>query len=416
MSMNIAIEEAFGFYKIDVEVAGSKQGPSTTQYELRRKRGTAINKIRSKINDISVDLGVEGVRLITNAEGIFLEIPKDERETVPFNKLLKSPDFASAKGSLPFVLGSDTQGQTVVSDLSDMPHTLIGGTTGSGKSVCINVMLCSLIANVSPDKLKLLLIDPKAVELTPYNGIPHMVCNAITKPDDALLALEWAVDEMEKRFALMEAAKVRKLSDYNKIVSDDMYIPSLVIVIDEMADLLMTSKAEAEAAICRIAQKARAAGIYLICCTQRPSADVITTKIRTNLPSRIGFAVSTAADSTIVMGATKMGADLLLGKGDGLFRPVGQNTPIRFQGAFISDSDVSDMIENIKGAYTSSSTTLTFNIEQYRADKEALRLYEIEIAEAQANEKKELASIKKIRAKIEFAYRMKDKHGVYMFA
>lgn len=339
-------------FGVQTRVIDISRGPSVTRYELQPSAGVKISKITNLSDDIALNLATAGVRIeapIPNKPAVGIEVPNRKVDIVTLKEIIDSKDFLTAKSKLTVCLGKNIAGNLALADLSVMPHTLIAGSTGSGKSVCINSIIVSLLYKASPDEVKLLMIDPKVVELGIYNGIPHLLVPVVTDPRKAAGALNWAVTEMLNRYKLFADNGVRDLKGYNRFVKgkDGMNpMPQIVIIIDELADLMMAAPNEVEDAICRLAQMARAAGMHLVIATQRPSVDVITGVIKANIPSRIAFAVSSQVDSrTILDGA---GAEKLLGRGDMLFSPVGSSKPVRVQGCFVSDSEVEQIVSFIK--------------------------------------------------------------------
>ncbi len=343
-------------FGVETRIVDISRGPAVTRYELQPSAGVKISKITNLANDIALNLAVAGVRIeapIPNKAAVGIEVPNKQTCGVTVREVIESPAFSNSKSNLTVALGRDIAGNVVVTDIAKMPHGLIAGATGSGKSVCINSIIVSLLYKSSPDDVKLLLIDPKVVELGIYNGIPHLLVPVVTDPRKASGALGWAVSEMEKRYKIFADNNVRDLSGYNKLAeqSDDLVkMPQIVIIIDELADLMMTAPREVEEAICRIAQKARAAGMHLIIATQRPSVDVVTGLIKANVPSRIAFTVSSQVDSRTILDVG--GAEKLLGRGDMLFSPVGATKANRVQGCFVSDEEVEAVVEYVKADHT----------------------------------------------------------------
>jgi len=345
-------------YRVEGKVLAVQPGPVVTQFELEPAPGTKVNRIVALQDDLARSMAAISVRVAGNIPGknvIGIEIPNESREMVLLHQIFSSREFANKKISLPLALGVDISGHPVVADLAKMPHLLVAGTTGSGKSVGINAMICSMLMNKSPQDLRLILVDPKMLELSVYDDIPHLLTPVVTNPNKAAKALAWAVYEMERRYQLMSDAKVRNLEGYNKAAEkmkpeEGMQalerLPQIVIVIDELADLMMVAGKEVEQSICRIAQKARAAGLHLILATQRPSVDVITGLIKANLPSRLSFQVSSKIDSRTIL--DQMGAEQLLGHGDSLFLSGGRDLK-RVHCAFVSDAEVLDLVEHLKG-------------------------------------------------------------------
>ncbi|MCR8850191.1 FtsK/SpoIIIE domain-containing protein [Rossellomorea sp. SC111] len=352
-SQRLLLDETLHNFNVRAKVVNVTQGPSVTRFEVQPEPGVKVNKITNLTDDIKLSLAAKDIRMeapIPGKHTIGIEVPNRESRPVCISEVIASPAFQEPSSPLTAALGLDISGQPIVTDLSKMPHGLIAGATGSGKSVCINSILVSLLYKSSPDELKMLLIDPKMVELAPYNRIPHLVSPVITDVKAATAALKWAVEEMERRYELFAHTGVRDIKRFNELAKrnkqySDM-LPYLVIVIDELADLMMMSPADVEEAICRIAQKARACGIHLIIATQRPSVDVITGLIKANVPTRVAFSVSSSVDSrTIIDGS---GAERLLGKGDMLFLENGSSKPVRLQGTFVSDDEIDDIIRHVR--------------------------------------------------------------------
>jgi len=339
-------------YRVEGQVVAVQPGPVVTQFELEPSAGTKVNRIVALQDDLARSMSAISVRVAGNIPGksvIGIEIPNNVREIVVLHQVLTSTQFANKKLQLPLAMGVDISGQPVVSDLAKMPHLLVAGTTGSGKSVAVNAMICSMLMTCTPQNLRMILVDPKMLELSVYDDIPHLLVPVVTNPHKAAKALAWAVYEMERRYQLMSDAKVRNIDGYNKAAEKQdgaERLPMIVIVIDELADLMMVAGKEVEQAICRIAQKARAAGLHLILATQRPSVDVITGLIKANLPSRLSFQVSSKIDSRTIL--DQMGAEQLLGHGDSLFLNGGRNLR-RVHGAFVSDAEVLELVEHLKG-------------------------------------------------------------------
>ncbi len=340
-------------FGVETRIVDVSRGPAVTRYELQPSAGVKISKITGLADDIALNLATAGVRIeapIPNKAAVGIEVPNKATASVGVRDIIETVDFMTAKSKLTVALGKDIAGKAIMTDIAKMPHGLIAGATGSGKSVCINSIIISLLYKASPDDVKLLMIDPKVVELGVYNGIPHLLVPVVTDPRKASGALSWAVSEMEKRYRLFAENDVRNLEGYNHLaeMSDDLIkMPHIVIIIDELADLMMTAPNEVEDSICRIAQKARAAGMHLIIATQRPSVDVVTGLIKANVPTRIAFAVSSQVDSRTIIDMG--GAEKLLGKGDMLFSPVGSNKPTRIQGCFVSDEEVEKVVNFVKG-------------------------------------------------------------------
>ncbi len=338
-------------FGVEAKVVQISKGPTITRYELQPKPGVKVSKIVNLTDDIALSLAAQNIRIeapIPGKSAVGIEIPNDSSTLVTLREVLESDSFVDKKSKLTFVLGKDISGQPIVDDLGKMPHMLIAGATGSGKSVCVNSLITSILYKSTPEEVKFLLIDPKVVELSCYNGIPHLLLPVVTDPKKAAAALNWVVQEMTNRYKCFAQNSVRDLDSYNEKFKDskEEQLPKLVVIIDELADLMMVSPDQVEDAICRLAQMARAAGIHLIVATQRPSVDVITGVIKANIPSRIAFSVSSQADSRTILDMG--GAEKLLGKGDMLFYPVGSSKPRRMQGAFVSDSEVNSVVEFIK--------------------------------------------------------------------
>ncbi len=342
--------ETLSDFKIDAKVLDAKRGPTVTRYELQPGTGVKTSKIANLSDDIALHLAAPAVRIeapIPGKSAIGIEIPNKTTSMVYLKEIIGSEEFAANKSKIAVALGKSISGQPVVIDLAKMPHLLIAGVTGSGKSVCINSILISLLYKATPDEVKLILVDPKVVELNVYNGIPHLLIPVVTDPNKAAGALSWAVGEMLQRYKLFADKGVRDFNGYNKTLPEgEKKLPQVVIVIDELADLMMAAKGDVEDSICRLAQMARAAGMHLVIATQRPSADVITGLIKANIPSRIAFAVSSQINSHIILDAS--GAEKLIGKGDMLYAPLGEVKPIRVQGCFVSDQEVEKAVKAVK--------------------------------------------------------------------
>ncbi|MCI6692804.1 MAG: DNA translocase FtsK [Clostridium sp.] len=346
------LKEILNDFGVDANVLQVTKGPSVTRFEIQPSPGVKVSKIVNLQDDIALGLAASGVRMeapIPGKAAIGIEVPNNKQTAVFLREVLDSEEFKIAKKKLAFALGKDISGKCVVGDLATMPHTLIAGATGSGKSVCINTLIISLLYKYSPNEVKLLMVDPKVVELSVYNGIPHLLIPVVTDPKKAAAALNWAVNEMNKRYKLFAEASVRNIESYNSLFEKGLIeekLPYIVIIVDELADLMMACPNDVEDYICRLAQMARAAGMHLIIATQRPSVDVITGVIKANIPSRISFAVSSGIDSRTILDQT--GAEKLLGRGDMLYYPIGENKPIRVQGAFISEEEVEKVVNFIK--------------------------------------------------------------------
>ena len=349
------LQEVLHNFGVNVTVLNVSCGPTVTRYELQPEMGVKVSKIVGLADDIKLNLATPDIRIeapIPGKAAVGIEVPNKENSTVMLRELLQSDEFQKAKSKLSFAVGKDIAGKTVVTDIAKMPHLLIAGATGSGKSVCINTLIVSILYKAKPDEVKLIMIDPKVVELSVYNGIPHLFIPVVTDPKKAAGALNWAVQEMTNRYNTFAEYGVRNLDEYNRKAEqikaagaeeEPVKLPQIVIIVDELADLMMVAPGEVEDAICRLAQLARAAGIHLIIATQRPSVNVITGLIKANMPSRIAFSVSSGVDSRTILDMN--GAEKLLGKGDMLFYPQGYQKPARLQGAFVSDDEVSAVVE-----------------------------------------------------------------------
>ena len=346
-----ALMETLKSFGVRIQEITYSRGPTITRYELKPDVGVRIRSIANLVDDIALSLATTGVRIeapIPNKAAVGIEVPNKIAATVGFRSLIDTPEFTEKKSILTAALGKDVGGNSVYFDIGKMPHMLIAGTTGSGKSVCINCIIMSILYKASPRDVKLILIDPKKVEFQPYRSIPHLYAPIVTDPKKAAGALASAVAEMERRFELIESVGAKNISGYNELTANDPskeYLPYIVIIIDELADLMMTAADDVETAICRIAQKARAAGIHLIVGTQRPSVDVVTGLIKANIPSRIAFTVASQVDSKTILDTA--GADKLIGRGDMLFAPIGSTKPMRVQGAFIDDREVEAIVDFI---------------------------------------------------------------------
>lgn len=340
-------------FGVETRVLNISQGPSVTRYELQPAAGVKIAKIKNLADDIALNLATTGVRIeapIPNKAAVGIEVPNKNAATVSLREIVDSPVFNQAKSKLTVAVGKDITGNIITANLAEMPHLLIAGTTGSGKSVCTNSFIMSILFKASPDDVKMLLIDPKMVEFDAYNGLPHLLVPVVTDPKKASGAFGWAVAEMERRYKIFSECKVRDLSAYNVFAEGSEThekMPQILIVADELADLMMVAPAEVEDSICRLAQKARAAGMHLVLATQRPSVDVITGLIKANIPSRISLKVSNQIDSRTILDS--QGAEKLLGKGDMLFYPVGMSKPTRVQGCWVSPAEIKNVIDYIIG-------------------------------------------------------------------
>ena len=347
------LEDTLHSFNIDAQVTNVTQGPAVTRYEVHPNSGVKVKGIKNLSDDIALNMEARSIRIeapIPGKPAVGIEIENDKINMVTVREIIDSAAFRKSQSKITFAVGKDIAGKAIVADLKSMPHLLIAGSTGSGKSVCINSIIASILYKARPDEVKLVLIDPKVVELSNYNGIPHLLIPVVTEPVKAAAALNWAVAEMDDRYRRFAEEGVRELTGYNRKVAgreDAEPMPQVVIIIDELADLMMAAPSQVEESICRLAQKARAAGMHLIVATQRPSVDVITGVIKANIPSRIAFAVSSQVDSRTILDMS--GAEKLVGKGDMLFNPLGSGKPLRVQGAFISDREVNDLIEFVKG-------------------------------------------------------------------
>ena len=345
-------------FGVSAKVENVSVGPAITRYELKPAEGVRVSKIANLADDIALNLAAETIRIeapIPGKRAVGIEVPNKEKEAVHLREVLDSQEFVENKSKLTVALGKDVAGNIQLADIGKMPHVLIAGSTGSGKSVCINTIITSIIYNAKPSEVKFVMVDPKVVELSVYNGIPHLLIPVVTDPKKAAGALAWAVQEMDERYNKFASKGVRDLKGYNKAIEKENEagkLPQILIIIDELADLMMVAKNDVEDAICRLAQKARAAGMHLVIATQRPSVDVITGLIKANVPSRIAFAVSSQVDSRTILDS--VGAEKLLGKGDMLFFPSGAPKPSRVQGAFVSDDEVEKIVDFIKSNGTAN--------------------------------------------------------------
>ncbi len=370
-----------GSFNVKTKIVGVSRGPTITRYELLPEAGTRVRSIANLVDDIALNLATTGVRIeapIPGKAAVGIEVPNKVAETVYLRSLIDDPKFADSQSKITTALGKDVGGESVYMDIKKMPHLLIAGATGMGKSVCINCLLISMLYKANPDEVKLMLIDPKKVEFSIYQGLPHLLVPVVSDPKKAAGSLNWAVNEMERRFGLIEAVGVRDLASFNEITKNDPeyeYMPQIVIVIDELADLMSTAPDEVETSIARLAAKARAAGMHLIIGTQRPSVDVITGVIKANIPSRIACTVASQVDSRTII--DRSGAENLIGRGDMLYNPVGASKPIRVQGAFVSDKEVDAIVSYIKANNSADA-----------AEKSEEIMKEIEAAAAMCGSKK----------------------------
>lgn len=345
------LEETLNSFGVSAKVSQVNRGPVITRYEVQPAPGVKVSKIVNLADDIALNLASSGIRIeapIPGKAAVGIEVPNSNTSPVLLREVIESKEFNEHKSKLSFALGKDITGRDIIADIAKMPHLLIAGATGSGKSVCINTIIISLLYKVSPKDVRLIMIDPKVVELNNYNGIPHLLFPVVTDPKKAAGALNWIVQEMAERYKMFADAGVRDLERYNKLQAEkqEELLPQIVVIIDELSDLMMVAPNEVEDAICRLAQMARAAGIHLVIATQRPSVDVITGLIKANIPSRIAFAVSSSVDSRTILDMG--GAEKLLGRGDMLYYPVGAHKPIRVQGAYVSEKEVEKVVDFIK--------------------------------------------------------------------
>ena len=345
------LNETLASFKIEAHIINVTRGPSVTRYEVELDKGVRLNKLTTVADDIALSLGASGVRIAAvpgKISVVGIEVPNRAVTAVSLREVIDSNEFSNAKSKSSFAVGKDIGGSCIVGNIAKLPHMLIAGTTGSGKSVCMNSIIISLLYKASPEDVKLIMIDPKMVELGIYNAIPHLLIPVVTDPKKAAGSLQWAVTEMMRRYKSMSDAGVRDLESYNSIMEAEGCdkLPQVVCIIDELADLMLVAAKEVEESICRIAQMGRAAGIHLIIATQRPSADVITGLMKANIPSRIAFAVASAMESRIILDT--MGAEKLVGKGDMLYSPIGSGKPVRVQGCFVTDEEVEAVASFVK--------------------------------------------------------------------
>lgn len=385
MSKAKQLEKTLKSFNVEAKVVQVIQGSSVTRYEIQPNVGVKVNSIVRLADDIALNLKAKSIRIeapIPGKAAVGIEVENEKTTPVKVRDLIESKEFKNSKSKVTFVVGKDISGKNIVADLKEMPHLLIAGATGSGKSVCINSVITSFLYKAKPGEVKMILIDPKVVELGVYNGIPHLLIPVVTDPKKAAAALNWAVNEMNDRYNKFAEAGVRDLESFNELAmfnnEEESILPQIVIVIDELADLMMAAPSQVEEAICRLAQKARAAGMHLIVATQRPSVDVVTGLIKANIPSRIAFSVSSQFDSRTIIDMN--GAEKLLGKGDMLFSPVGMNKPLRTQGPMITDEEVMDVISFVKKQgdpeYSEKIITSLENNGKDRNDEEADELTE----------------------------------------
>lgn len=375
------LEETLKSFGVSARIINATQGPAVTRYELEPAAGVKVNKIVNLADDIALKLAAADIRMeapIPGKAAIGIEVPNKSVSAVHLRDVLECDDFLKAKGGIPVGLGKDIAGKPIITDLAKMPHLLVAGSTGSGKSVCINTLISSILFSRKPEEVKLILIDPKMVELSSYSGVPHLMTPVVTDTKKAASVLRWAVKEMEARYRSFAANNVRDIKRYNELFPDKA-MPLVVIIIDELADLMMVSPVDVEDAICRLAQMARAAGLHLVLATQRPSVDVITGTIKANVPSRISFAVSSQIDSRTILDMA--GAEKLLGKGDMLFNPIGASKPIRIQGAFISDDEVESLVGFMKSQGEPEFNEMVTAIQEDNGSSEEGDFFEDELLE-----------------------------------
>ena len=350
------LNETLASFKIDAHIINVTRGPSVTRYEVELDKGVRLNKLTTVADDIALSLGAPSVRIAPvpgKISVVGIEVPNRAVTAVTLREVIDSPEFSRSQSKSSFAVGKDISGSCIVGNIAKMPHMLIAGTTGSGKSVCMNSIIISLLYKASPEDVKLIMVDPKMVELGIYNGIPHLLIPVVTDPKKAAGSLQWAVTEMMRRYKMMSDAGVRDLESFNSLIIDEEdgeKLPQVVIIIDELADLMLVAAKEVEDSICRIAQMGRAAGMHLIIATQRPSADVITGLMKANIPSRIAFSVASAMESRIILDT--QGAEKLVGKGDMLYAPIGSGKPLRVQGCFVTDPEVEAVSSYVKENYT----------------------------------------------------------------
>ena len=352
----LKLQKTLHSFGVAAKVEDVAVGPAITRYELKPAEGVRVSKIANLADDIALNLAAKSIRIeapIPGKQAVGIEIPNADTEVVHLRDVIDSEEFVTAESKVSMGLGKDVSGKRVIADIAKMPHLLIAGSTGSGKSVCVNTLITSIIYKAKPSEVKLVMVDPKIVELSVYNGIPHLLIPVVTDPRKAAGALAWAVQEMEDRYLKFASKGVRDIKGYNKLLEEsnneeeqNVKMPQIVIIVDELADLMMVASKDVEDAICRLAQKARAAGMHLVIATQRPSVDVITGLIKANIPSRIAFAVSSQIDSRTILDMP--GAEKLLGKGDMLYYPTGVSKPIRVQGTFVSDKEVEKIVDFLK--------------------------------------------------------------------
>ena len=369
------LAETLASFGVDAKAGDVIHGPAVTRYEFTLDQGVKLSKITNLQDDIALALGASGVRIaaVPNKISVVgIEVPNKTVTPVLIRDVIESRDFMEHPSKTAFALGRDIGGRNIIGNIEKLPHVLIAGTTGSGKSVCTNSLIISLLYKSTPDEVRFIMVDPKMVELAPYNGIPHLLIPVVTDPKKAAGALQWAVFEMMKRYKTFSENGVKKLEEFNKLaaVREDLEkLPSVVVVIDELADLMLVAAKEVEESICRVAQMGRAAGVHLVIATQRPSADVITGLMKANIPSRIAFAVASSLESRIILDTT--GAEKLVGKGDMLYAPLGEGKPTRVQGCFISPEEIEDVVSYVKETGEANySQEVIAQIEQSVQEKE----------------------------------------------
>ena len=351
------LRDVLNSFNVEAKITDIARGPSVTRYEVQPAAGVKVSRVTSLANDIALNFAADGVRIEAPVPGkpaIGIEVPNETRDTVSLRELLESKEFMESKSKLTFGVGKDIAGNIIIGDIAKMPHMIIAGATGSGKSVCTNSIIMSILYHASPEEVRLILIDPKIVEFRVYDGIPHLLIPVVTDPKKAAGALGWAVQEMLKRYDIFAEHSVRNLEEYNQLCKRNKSLqkmPQILICIDELAELMMTASKEVEDSICRLAQLARAAGMHLIIATQRPTANIITGLIKANIPSRIALSVKSQIDSRVILDTG--GAETLLGNGDMLYLPNGQPKPVRVQGCYVSTGEIEKVVKFVKAQCTS---------------------------------------------------------------